>query len=188
MCSGIVVVLYETVKPTKGEAYPWPEAPCLGQSCGGHHQEADLLVLWKQWIFYLRFGFRAGRYIRDTVSAIAEDIKRGLWERRCSFFDFLWSFLWLSVPSCIAKKTGFLRVAWSFVNFPMKELVMADQIMKIKGEESQRWPIPHGVLINDLDQEKDTILFADDTTLAVSGSDPDRARESANLCLQEYRR
>lgn len=65
---------------------------------------------------------------------------------------------------------------------------MEDQIIKIKGEESQRWPIPHGVLINDLDQEKDTILFADDTTLAVSGSDPDRARESANLCLQEYRR
>lgn len=63
----------------------------------------------------------------------------------------------------------------------MKELVMADQIMKIKGEESQRWPIPHGVLINDLDQEKDTILFAEYTTLAVSGSDPDRARECKPL-------
>lgn len=138
-------------EPTKGGAYPWSEAPCLGQSCGGRHQEADLLVLWKQWIFYLRLGFRAGRYIRTTVSAIVEDIKTGLWERRCSFFDFLWSFFCLSLPSCIAKKTGLLRVAWSFVNFSMKELIMEDQIIKIKGEESQRWPIPHGVLINDLD-------------------------------------
>lgn len=98
------------------------------------------------------------------------------------FLWLFWSFLWLSFPSCIAKKTGLLRVAWSFANFPMKELIMEDQIIKIKGEESQRWPIPHGFLI------KDTILFADDTTLAVSGSDPDRASESANLCQQEYRR